>query len=228
MRNVVIKSDLTVSINQPYFLPYGVFFKMLNSSDVFISLDDVNFRKKSFITRNIFVGAEHNLRFSIPLSKASQNKKINEIYTFNWPDYHKILRTKIESIFRGAQGLSDSLQIFDALYYSKDVPISKLNTRAIEIVCDYYNIKTQIISSSSIKEVKTVGEDRIIELCHRVGARRYLNLPGGKDLYNNKTFEENGLKIEFMEGSKINNADTTEFVRNASVLSAIAYGVSEL
>ena len=43
------------------------------------------------------------------------------------------------------------------------------------------------------------GEDRIMEITKAVGGNRYINLPGGKNLYSEKIFKENGIALEFLD-----------------------------
>jgi hypothetical protein len=42
------------------------------------------------------------------------------------------------------------------------------------------------------------GQDRILEIVRRVGARRYVNAPGGGGLYSQDAFAEAGVELRFL------------------------------
>ena len=71
-----------VSIMQPYFLPYIGYWQLINISDEFVILNDVNYKNKSWINRNKILEKNQSKLITLPLNKASQNKKINEILIF--------------------------------------------------------------------------------------------------------------------------------------------------
>ena len=43
------------------------------------------------------------------------------------------------------------------------------------------------------------GQDRILEIARRLGATRYLNAPGGRDLYDAQAFADAGIELSFLE-----------------------------
>jgi len=42
------------------------------------------------------------------------------------------------------------------------------------------------------------GQDRILEIVRRVGASRYVNAPGGSELYSQSAFAEAGVELSFL------------------------------
>ncbi|HNY56500.1 MAG TPA: WbqC family protein, partial [Chitinophagales bacterium] len=69
---------MKVAIMQPYFFPYIGYFQLINTADVFVVYDDVNYINKGWINRNnILVNGKAAL-ITLALKNASQNKLINE------------------------------------------------------------------------------------------------------------------------------------------------------
>ena len=68
-----------VGIMQPYFMPYLGYWQHIAVTDTFVLYDDVNYIKKGWINRNRIIINGKEYLFTIPLSGASQNKKINEL-----------------------------------------------------------------------------------------------------------------------------------------------------
>ena len=69
----------------------------------------------------------------------------------------------------------------------------------IEYCCSILNIKLDYIYSSEIKNKYGKKEDLIINICKKLGASHYLNLPGGKNIYSKQNFEKNKIKLEFLD-----------------------------
>lgn len=42
------------------------------------------------------------------------------------------------------------------------------------------------------------GQERILDICKKVGATTYINSPGGKSLYDVSMFSKHGVKLEFL------------------------------
>lgn len=85
---------MKVGIMQPYFFPYLGYFQLIHAVDKFVVYDDVNFIKRGWVNRNNFLVDGKAKMLTVPLVKASQNKKINQCiisYEEAWPQ--KMLKT---------------------------------------------------------------------------------------------------------------------------------------
>ena len=69
------------------------------------------------------------------------------------------------------------------------------NTLAIKIICEVLGIDTQIYLASTMKHGK--GILGLINMVKQLGGDTYVNLPGGKALYNQDMFGD--IKLEFLE-----------------------------
>jgi hypothetical protein len=72
--------------------------------------------------------------------------------------------------------------------------------RQLQRMADYIGLSVQIEDTSALypKEGKS-GQDRILEICRREGADSYLNLPGGRDLYDAGAFASAGIELCFLD-----------------------------
>ena len=64
---------------QPYFFPYFSYFQLIDCVDKFVFFDDVNYIVRGWVNRNRILINGSDGYLTLPLNKASQNKKINEI-----------------------------------------------------------------------------------------------------------------------------------------------------
>lgn len=72
----------------------------------------------------------------------------------------------------------------------------------LERVAARLGITTRFLRASDLPNPEGPrGQARVIDICRRVGASRYINPIGGAGLYGAETFEDHGLELGFLETS---------------------------
>ena len=66
-----------VAVMQPYIFPYFGYIQLINAVDEYVLMDDVTWIKRGWMNRNTL---KDDYLFTIPVEKASQNKKIKDTY----------------------------------------------------------------------------------------------------------------------------------------------------
>ena len=189
---------MRISIMQPYFFPYFLYWRMIANSDVFVIYDDVNYFKKGFINRNYISSPSGEFQpITLTLRKASQNKLINQIsiadvhsFRFHKQIYHNYSNAPFfDTIFPLIVGLRDG-----------SWNLSEYLGRSIKSLSLYLDIKADIVFSSQLPDVtkRHSSARRIIDICKHFNASYYLNLPGGKSLYCPSDFLAHGIQLSFM------------------------------
>ena len=80
-----------VMIRQPGYLPNIGFFKKIQSSDIFVFLDDVQFSKDSFDNRNQIKSNSGTEWITVPFKRPVFEKKLNQVsisYETDWIEEH--------------------------------------------------------------------------------------------------------------------------------------------
>ena len=81
----------------------------------------------------------------------------------------------------------------------------------IESICNFLELNFDIKKSSTLGYVKKDNsEENIISIVKKLGGDVYLNLDGGKSLYNKDIFSQNNIELKFIsdvykDNSKIDN-----------------------
>lgn len=69
--------------------------------------------------------------------------------------------------------------------------------------CEQLDIPFKTIRSSDLHINPLLkGQDRLIAMCRKLGATHYVNSPGGRHLYDEETFADNGIELEFLPDFK--------------------------
>ncbi|AKD54980.1 WbqC family protein [Spirosoma radiotolerans] len=195
---------MTLAIMQPYFLPYIGYMQLMDAVDTFILYDDVSFINRGWINRNrlLINGQEH--LFTIPLKDASQNKRINEVHLADDPKWRsKLLRT-IEQGYRKAPCYQQVMPITEKIINFATDSIADLVYFSLIELNQYLGITTRLVASSSIySNADLKAQERILDICRQESATRYINPIGGIELYDKPTFEESGIKLNFIKAKPV-------------------------
>ena len=215
---------MKIAIMQPYFFPYIGYFQLINLVDRFVIYDDVNYINRGWINRNnLLVNGLPSL-ITVPLEAASQNKLISDIKIVSDDKWKVKLIKTIELSYKKSPNF---IGIFELLvnFLNKDYDsISAFNLSSIRMICEYLNLNTDIIPSSTIYENTNLkSQDRILDICKREKATEYYNPIGGIELYNSDYFKDSGVQINFIKTKNITykQSNTNKFVPNLSMIDVL-------
>lgn len=220
---------MTIAIMQPYIFPYIGYFQLINAVDKFIIYDDVNFINKGWINRNnILVAGKPNL-FTIPLKDASQNKLINEVHLLKGDPWRKKFLKTLQQSYQKAPNYQKVFVLIEGIVLLEPETIHELTVIALQKICAYIGIETEIIPSSRIyNNTDLKGQERILDICKKEQASHYINPIGGMELYDKVKFEKECIKLNFLKSvaspySQFQNA----FVPWLSVIDVLMFNRSE-
>ncbi len=177
----------SIAVNQPYFIPYRGYFRLLSETDLFVIYDDVQHIRRGFVHRNR-LEVNGSLRWlTLPLDHQPRETLIKDIRFAR--DAHRIFHERLLPFGR----LPIALDIGDC-HYLLTYLVETLQDCASLIGCRW-NV---MLSSQLEVDPEIRGQARILEICRRLGATDYVNAPGGRELYNPDAFEEAGVKLRFL------------------------------
>jgi hypothetical protein len=188
---------LTVAIMQPYFLPYAGYFRLISESDLFVIYDCVQFPRRGWVHRNELTDAHGVVRWlTLPLKGAPREVLIRDLEFASGAGAEMAERLRPFAIDRGqTPGLTP---VLDRLEQVDGRPVDYI-VDLLEQTCAYLGLRWNVIRSSSLEIPETLrGQDRIVEIASRLGAGRYLNAPGGRELYAPAAFAERGIELAFL------------------------------
>ena len=185
---------------QPYFLPYLGYWELLAAVDKFVILDDVNFITRGWINRNkISIGGQSKW-ITLPVVKASQNKRICDLSLVGEDRWKRSLLAKMREAYRTAPYSASVMALLEQILSQSSAHLSDFLFGSLERCASYLDIKTEIIPTSRCIPKKGLsGQDRIIDICKVLNAREFVNLSGGSQLYDRTSFEMNGLQLRFLK-----------------------------
>lgn len=176
----------------------------MNAVDLFVIYDNIQFTKKGWIHRNRILVDGTDVFISLFLKNDSDFLDIRDRYISSpKQDNLKLLR-RIEGSYRKAPYFSAAMPVVEkCLNFDNDNLFSFVHHSVI-ITASYLGIHTPVITSSELAvDHSQKGKDKVIGICHHLGADIYVNLPGGKGLYDQSEFLRNGIKLKFLQPGQI-------------------------
>ena len=192
---------MKIAMNQPYFFPYLGYFQLIDAVDRFVFYDDVNFIKHGWINRNRILVGGAPIYFTVPLEKISSNKKINQtmIHQSLFPIWREKFLKSLQRSYRKAPHFTKVFELVQRILKIDHTNIASLAMNSITQCSDFMKLTCDFgISSRDFPNMKPGGVDKIIEICRSIGAKTYVNAPGGKNLYTKYTFKKNNISLSFL------------------------------
>lgn len=190
---------MTLGIMQPYFLPYLGYFQLMKAVDVFIYYDDVTYIKQGWINRNNIIVNGEPFRFTLELQGASSFKKINEIDIGKNRD--KLYKTFFQA-YSKAPYFHQVSELLRNVFSSEESNLFRYILETHQRIFNYLGVEINYLVSSEIdKDVSLKAQDKVLDICKRLGATKYINAIGGQHLYSREDFANKGIALFFIQPS---------------------------
>ena len=190
---------MVITIHQPEHFPYEGFFQKMAAADLFIILDNVNYRKNYFQNRNKFLnknGVEE--WFTIQVEKGATSKHIKDVRVVDNNRLATPWRKKI--IKKQEQNFG-----FNLNHIYAPSKLIDINIQSIEYCREILNINTPMVYASKL-DVEGTKSELLANLVKRMNGTTYISGPSGKDYLDMKYFD--GIEVKYFE-PKVDNYYST-------------------
>ena len=215
---------------QPYIFPYIGYFHLIEASSIFVFYDDVHYIKGGWINRNRMLNQNRGSIFTIPVSKTSPNKLINETSPVIDERWKNKLHKQLVQNYGKAPYFSDVIDQITSVFEKQYTDVTDLAIESILAVYNYLAIEVDY-TKSSICSPSTRGlnkADRIIQITKELGYQSYVNAQGGKDIYTKDYFSSNGVTLAFIKSDHIEyEQHSNKFVPCLSIIDVLMFNDKE-
>ena len=189
---------MRIAIMQPYFFPYGGYYRLFAAADVFVVLDCVQFPRRGWVHRNQICNSNGEPQWlTLPLMKSDRDT--TRICDLRFSEDALHLMEEQMRRFPCLAKLEKKEPQLAAIMSDFGVSPAQYLVRGLEWTIERLGLRRPIVMSSSLGIPGGVkAQDRIMEIAKRMNARHYINAPGGRDLYEATAFEASGLSLNFL------------------------------
>jgi hypothetical protein len=213
---------MKLAIMQPYLFPYLGYFQLIRAVDAFVVYDDVSYISQGWINRNYILAQGDKRLITLPLQGASSNLLINQIAVAC--EQGKMLKT-IRQCYAKAPLFSSVFPLVEDIWQQQEKSLAWFLFYSLRRVCDYLGLHPAWHISSDLKKDNTLrGQDKVLAICAELAATHYINVQGGKELYNRDDFASRGLQLSFIEPHRSEYRQFGKiFVPNLSILDVMMF-----
>ncbi len=180
---------MTVSIHQPNLLPRRSYFQKIADSDVFVLLTHAQYSNTGYQNRFNIGNQIHTMKIENGMRPLMQTR-----YRDPEKDWEKITATY------------PVLHRFDN-YISHN--LCATNHAIIISACEKLSIKTRITRDY---ETNLTGTERLVDICKRHRATRYLSGISGIKYLDISQFTRAGIEVVFQQPDQMDNRPMIEFI----------------
>ena len=187
----------TIAIHQPDYIPWLGFFYKVAHCDEFVYLDDAQYSNEAAHNFNVIKTSQGAYRLKIPVYQ-TLGDSIMDVRTkdeLGWKKKH--LKT-IEMNYKRAKHFNEVFPEIESMLTKKYDNIADLNIAINSFILKKFGIHTPVIRSSEI-DIKTVREERIIDICEKLNASEYLSGNGARVYQQEEHFESRGIRLQYLE-----------------------------
>jgi hypothetical protein len=191
---------MILSASQPYFAPFPGFFYKAWMSDLFVILDDVQFPQgTTWISRNRFKSHQGTLWITVPVWKKGLGlQKVREVRICHEGRWAKKHLESLKTAYRKAPYLPEHLEFLEQLFSEKHEMLSELNLAVIHYLMRVLSIKTKLALLSDLN-VPSTGNRRLVDLCTKLGASRFLAQSPAKKFLDERSFHDAGIEMTYVD-----------------------------
>jgi hypothetical protein len=194
-----------IAIMQPYFIPYIGYFQLINSVDIFVVYDNIKYTKKGWINRNRILVNGKDQYISLPLKKDSDYLFVNQRFLSENFEKDKLnILNKIKECYCKSPNFKEVFYLLEEIFNFKTNNLFDFIYNSIKVVCNYLEIKTQFIISSTVDINHNLkSEEKVLEICKALKSSVYINPIGGVNLYNKSSFIAKDVELLFLKSDEL-------------------------
>ena len=189
---------MRVAIMQPTYLPWSGYFGLMQSVDVFVFLDSVQFARRSWQQRNQIKTSNGPLWLTVPvISKGKRDQLISEVELDRSRDFAATHIKSIEASYSKAPFFNILAPKIFSFLDDRNPCLADLTIGIILHCANLLKLETKTILSSSL-DCHGSKADLLASICHKIGATEYISVQGSKDyLEESDAFKKIGLPVHY-------------------------------
>jgi len=165
---------------QPTYLPWCGYFGLMQSVDLFIYLDSVQFARRSWQQRNQIKTASGAQWLTVPvISKGKRDQRIDEVEIDASAHFEATHRRAIELNYRHAAAYGE---VADRILAGLERPQGRLVDLTLDLIARLRDLMGIATPTRRTSEMQGAGAkaDLLVSLCREVGATEYVSPPGSQ------------------------------------------------
>ncbi len=189
---------MIVSIHQPQYLPWLGYFDKIERSDVFVFLDNVQFKKNEWQNRNKIKTSDGWQWLSVPVIH-SFTQKISEVEINNTVQWGRKHLNALVTNYSKTPFYKNYIDFFEQTYTQEWIYLVGINIHVIKYCVEALGLSDKKLVLASDLESREGSSERLIDICKQLGGDVYLSGKDGAKYMDLDIFKEEGIEVIFQD-----------------------------
>jgi hypothetical protein len=187
-----------VAAHQPPFAPWLGFFDKLDRADVFVLLDNVQFKKNEWQNRNRIKSAAGPQWLTVPVS-GRFGEKIGDLAIAQRQDWQRRHLKSLRTCYGRSDFFAEIFSLYEQIACRHWDKLADFNICLLRDLLGHMELRKKMLVASELDPLPEDRDGRLIEICRKLGARTYLAGAGGRDYMDLDRYREAGLEVLFQD-----------------------------
>lgn len=187
------------AIHQPQYFPWLGYFDKMARADVFVLLDNVQFKKNEWQNRNRIrtPNGEGWQWLTVPVIH-DHGQLIREVKINNQVDWAQQHRRAVELNYTKARYYREVWPALQPLFDQRWDNLCELNVAVVRKMAELLSIKTRIVTASELS-VTSARTERLVDICRVLECDTYVAGSGCSNYMDFDLFKASGIKLEIQD-----------------------------
>jgi hypothetical protein len=224
---------MKLGIMQPYFFPYLGYFELIERTDRWVVFDVVQYKTKSWMNRNRILHPTQGWQYvGVPVQKAPRGTLIRDIRIKDKDAALARILGQLDHYKKRAPQFRYVVNLVrEAFTTSHSDRLVDLNVALLASTCSYLDITFDWSLCSEmdldLKDIEHPGQ-WALRIAAQLGAREYINPPGGRRIFDPVEWAGAGISLQFTElPSLCYDCAPYEFIEHLSILDVLMWNEPE-
>jgi len=186
-------------VSQPMFFPWVGMLEQIRLCETYVFYDDVQFVRGFFNRVQIKTGS--GIRWlTVPLKGRRQTSRICDLEVDDGGAWRASALDILRQAYSDAPFRRDMLDVVDSVLSAPLSRLSDLSRASTMALARYFGLDAgwRFLDASALG-VGGESSRRLLDLCERLGARRYITGHGARNYLDHGMFEARGIAVEYMD-----------------------------
>ncbi len=188
---------MLIAVHQPQYLPWLGYLDKIDKAEVFVILDNVQFKKNEWQNRNRIKAAQGWQWITVPVLYKFP-EKINEVRIDNNTNWSRKHLQALVTNYSKSPHFDSYKGFFDDVLNRDWDRLVDINIEIIKYLINSLGLKTRLVIASDLK-LREEPTERLIDICKTLGGEKYLAGRDGSKYMNLEKFDEEGIEIIFQD-----------------------------
>lgn len=189
---------MIIAIHQPQYLPWLGYFDKIEESDVFVFLDNVQFKKNEWQNRNKIKTSDGWQWLSVPVIH-SFGQDICEVEINNTVQWGRKHLNALATHYSKAPFFKDHIDFFENTYSQEWKRLAEINIHLIHYLTEALGIKNKKFVIASGLSAREGSTERLADICRQLNGDVYLSGRDGSKYLDLELFKQQGIQVVFQD-----------------------------